>query len=194
MGRERERARWHHCVCLLLFKRQRERDMNSQCQLTVRRPAALGCRRLGIARENRRHLVLARDQKKPGLFDWWQSSDENTSRFGKKARDDMYEEQLKILEGRRNKDKSQERAEEVKERRTKVSRLMKGIDKPERKKFEGYDEPKNSIPIPLNPIGMPEYDGGERFDLKAPYCDEGYVDEDADIMKKLFGGIFKKKE
>ena len=106
----------------------------------MRRPAALGCRRLRIARENRRHLVLARDQKKPGLFDWWQSSDENTSRFGKKARDDMYEEQLKILEGRRNKDKSQERAEEVKERRTKVSRLMKGIDKPERKKFEGEFE------------------------------------------------------
>ena len=106
----------------------------------MRRPAALGCRRLRIARENRRHLVLARDQKKPGLFDWWQSSDENTSRFGKKARDDMYEEQLKILEARRNKDKSQARAEEVKERRTKVSRLMKGIDKPERKKFEGEFE------------------------------------------------------
>ena len=87
-----------------------------------------------------------------------------------------------------------------------MSRLMKGIDKPKKSGPQVYDEPKNSIPIPLNPMGMPkvrprvfaprppalltllflldsvpsaQYDGGERFDLKAPYCDEGYVDEDA---------------
>ena len=38
-------------------------------------------------------------------------------------------------------------------------------------------DPK-SIPIPMISIGMPEYDGGERFDLKAPYTDEGYVAKD----------------
>jgi hypothetical protein len=27
---------------------------------------------------------------------------------------------------------------------------------------------------------MPEYDGGERFDLRLPYVDNGWVDEDAD--------------
>lgn len=43
---------------------------------------------------------------------------------------------------------------------------------------EYEDEPAKSIPIPMISIGMPEYDGGERFDLKAPYTDEGYVAKD----------------
>ena len=30
-----------------------------------------------------------------------------------------------------------------------------------------------------------EYDYGERFDLKGPYCDTGYVDEDADFGKQV---------
>lgn len=29
-----------------------------------------------------------------------------------------------------------------------------------------------------------EYDYGERFDLKGPYCDNGYIDEDADFGKQ----------
>ena len=41
------------------------------------------------------------------------------------------------------------------------------------------------IPFPVNPIGMPEYDNGERFDLRLPYVDNGWVDEDADVMGKL---------
>ncbi len=32
----------------------------------------------------------------------------------------------------------------------------------------------------ITPFGMPEYDGGERFDLRLPYVDNGWVDEDAD--------------
>jgi hypothetical protein len=32
--------------------------------------------------------------------------------------------------------------------------------------------------VPLH-LGTPEFDGGERFDLRAPYADEGYVDEEA---------------
>ncbi len=32
---------------------------------------------------------------------------------------------------------------------------------------------------------MPEYDGGERFDLRLPYVDNGWVDEDADMMKQI---------
>ena len=41
-----------------------------------------------------------------------------------------------------------------------------------------------------------KFDNGGRFDLRLPYADQGYVDEDADAMKKLsnfFGGGNKKK-
>lgn len=30
-----------------------------------------------------------------------------------------------------------------------------------------------------------DYDAGERFDLRLPYAEQGYVDEDADAMGKL---------
>eukprot|EP00291_Cryptomonas_curvata_P000673 CAMPEP_0172182016 /NCGR_PEP_ID=MMETSP1050-20130122/18157_1 /TAXON_ID=233186 /ORGANISM="Cryptomonas curvata, Strain CCAP979/52" /LENGTH=184 /DNA_ID=CAMNT_0012855399 /DNA_START=111 /DNA_END=661 /DNA_ORIENTATION=- len=58
----------------------------------------------------------------------------------------------------------------------------------------GYeDEPEGGIPFPANPIGMPTFDNGERFDLKLPYVDRGYEDESADVIGnvgKLFGGLF----
>lgn len=61
----------------------------------------------------------------------------------------------------------------------------------------GYEAepPKSSskfgvnIVIPLNPIGMPKYDAGERFDLRLPYAERGYEDEDADIMWKIGKGL-----
>jgi hypothetical protein len=40
-----------------------------------------------------------------------------------------------------------------------------------------------------------KFDNGGRFDLRLPYADQGYVDEDADVMGKigsLFGGTKKK--
>lgn len=42
-----------------------------------------------------------------------------------------------------------------------------------------------------------QYDNGGRFDLRLPYADQGYIDEDADVMGKIsgfFGGNKKKKE
>jgi hypothetical protein len=42
-----------------------------------------------------------------------------------------------------------------------------------------------------------KYDNGGRFDLRLPYADQGYVDEDSDVMGKLgafFGGGKKKSE
>ena len=42
-----------------------------------------------------------------------------------------------------------------------------------------------------------KYDNGGRFDLRLPYADQGYVDEDADVMGKIagfFGGNKKKEE
>ena len=42
-----------------------------------------------------------------------------------------------------------------------------------------------------------KFDNGGRFDLRLPYADQGYVDDDADLMGKMasfFGGGKKKKE
>merc|ERR1712183_860735 len=58
------------------------------------------------------------------------------------------------------------------------------------------------IPLPMASFGVGgefgvggKYDNGGRFDLRLPYADQGYVDEDADVMGKLstfFGGNKKK--
>jgi hypothetical protein len=55
--------------------------------------------------------------------------------------------------------------------------------------------PKWGIIIPIAPFGMPEYDGGERFDLRLPHVDNGWVDEDA-AFGKTMARIFRwqKKE
>ena len=56
-------------------------------------------------------------------------------------------------------------------------------------------DPKWGIIIPIAPFGMPEYDGGERFDLRLPHVDNGWVDEDA-AFGKTMARIFRwqKKE
>jgi len=91
------------------------------------------------------------------------------------------------------------------ERRKQVSRYMQGKMTPEelqekkRKDEEKAkkamdDPPLGSIIIPIAPFGMPEFDGGERFDLKGPYCDEGWVDENEDIGKKITNFFRRKKD
>merc|ERR1711920_627482 len=69
-----------------------------------------------------------------------------------------------------------------------------------------YGDPKEigGIPLPSASFGVGgefgvggKYDNGGRFDLRLPYADQGYVDEDADAMGKLtsfFSGGKKKKE
>ncbi|CAM9451644.1 unnamed protein product [Choristocarpus tenellus] len=69
-----------------------------------------------------------------------------------------------------------------------------------------YDEEENQeggIPIPMASFGVGgsfglggKWDEGARFDLRLPYVDQGYVDEDADVMAKIasFFGGGKKKE
>lgn len=50
-----------------------------------------------------------------------------------------------------------------------------------------------NIVIPLNPIGTPKYDNGERFDLRLPYAETGYEDPESDVMAKFMNvlkGIF----
>lgn len=34
----------------------------------------------------------------------------------------------------------------------------------------------SGVVVPLLPFGMPKYDAGERFDLRSPYADDGWVD------------------
>ena len=70
---------------------------------------------------------------------------------------------------------------------------------------EQYGDPKKvgGIPLPMASFGVGgefgvggKFDNGGRFDLRLPYAEQGYVDEDADVMKKLgdfFGGKKNKK-
>ena len=69
-----------------------------------------------------------------------------------------------------------------------------------------YGDPKKigGIPLPMPSFGVGgefgvggKYDNGGRFDLRLPYAEQGYVDEDADVMGKLanfFSGGKKKEE
>lgn len=98
----------------------------------------------------------------------------------------------------------------MEKRRAEVARYMK-LSKAEQRKYREQNpdnqgpiygaEPKligeSKIPflptifLPVAPFGDPKMDGGERWDLKAAYTDEGYEDPDADVMGKLarfFGG------
>ncbi|KAK9845444.1 hypothetical protein WJX81_006574 [Elliptochloris bilobata] len=70
-------------------------------------------------------------------------------------------------------------------------------DKTARFKAEQAADPPISlfdIILPIAPFGIPDYEV-ERFDLKGPYCDSGYVDEDADFGKQVarFFGFGKKQ-
>lgn len=63
-----------------------------------------------------------------------------------------------------------------------------------------YGDPKKvgGIPLPMASFGVGgefgvggKFDNGGRFDLRLPYAEQGYEDEDADVMKKIgdfFGG------
>jgi hypothetical protein len=33
----------------------------------------------------------------------------------------------------------------------------------------------SGLVVPLLPFGMPKFDAGERFDLRSPYADDGWV-------------------
>jgi len=68
-----------------------------------------------------------------------------------------------------------------------------------------YGDPKKigGIPLPSASFGVGgefgvggKFDNGGRFDLRLPYAEQGYVDDDADVMGKLGSmfGMGKKKE
>jgi hypothetical protein len=57
---------------------------------------------------------------------------------------------------------------------------------------EAFKGKKGFLSLPMASFGMPEFDGGERFDLRAPYADEGWVDPEDDGVANPFtlGGLF----
>jgi hypothetical protein len=67
----------------------------------------------------------------------------------------------------------------------------------------GDEKKKGGIPFPMASFGVGgefgvggRYDNGERFDLRLPYADQGYIDDDSDVMAKIgnfFSGGNKKK-
>mmetsp|Transcript_6975 Transcript_6975/g.12056 ORF Transcript_6975/g.12056 Transcript_6975/m.12056 type:complete len:182 (-) Transcript_6975:415-960(-) len=141
-----------------------------------------------IARPRRKaHL----DVTSKGLFGWLEN---NKDRDGRDEQWEIQQEMLKARKGGVNFDK-------VNERRQKVSKyLNKSLSKEEMKEIDDKNRKaanalskeamKGGIPLPMASFGMPEFDGGERFDLRAKYVDEGWVDEEAEKKKK--GGFFKK--
>lgn len=50
----------------------------------------------------------------------------------------------------------------------------------------------SGIVVPLLPFGIQKYDEGERFDLRSPYADDGWVDPDETDMFAGFKKIGKK--
>jgi hypothetical protein len=139
------------------------------------------------------------------------------------AKEEQWRIQQEILSRRKNKTQMKQYFEEVEQKRKAVSATAKEtiwskssdeedplVKWKEAKKNGnikslGYEpEPSRkdsklgiNIVIPQNPMGIPRYDNGERFDLRLPYAERGYEDPDADIMGKMWKGItgiFGKKD
>ena len=123
------------------------------------------------------------------------------------GRDTTWEAQQEILRKRRQGGSIES---EVSKRRAKVSGFMKGtLSKEETAAIkrknrdaanelakEAYKGKPGFISLPGMSIGMPEFDGGERFDLRAPYADEGWVDTENNGISNPFtlGGLFGGKK
>eukprot|EP00879_Flechtneria_rotunda_P002229 GHRR01002416.1.p1 GENE.GHRR01002416.1~~GHRR01002416.1.p1 ORF type:complete len:208 (+),score=54.95 GHRR01002416.1:1294-1917(+) len=149
------------------------------------------------------------------LFGWGQK--DNSKDLEK---EEMFRAQQEMLEARRSGKSLQganERRRKVLEtvaerkaaRRAEREALGRGEMPDSLKDWRNYknkeDETATSgLVVPLLPFGMPKYDAGERFDLRSPYADDGWVDpEETDawsgfkkIGEKLlnFTGQTKKQE
>ena len=147
-----------------------------------------------IARDRRRCGAVRRAVcVRAGPFDWLQNNKDVS------GRDTMFNEQQEILRKRRS---GANLGKEVAARRAKVSRFvnkklpeaeMKAIEAKNRAKANALSKEavKGGIPLPMASFGMPEFDGGERFDLRGKYVDEGWVDTES---SGPFGGLFGGKK
>eukprot|EP00891_Asterochloris_glomerata_P003594 jgi/Astpho2/3594/Aster-x1158 len=121
-------------------------------------------------------------------------------------REEQFELQKELLKKRRDGSWQQK----VKDRRALASKYIrdpaykKQVDderreQKKRDKLARGEEERSGFRfiVPIAPFGLPEYDEGERFDLRGGYVDNGWVDEDeVPLGEKLssFFGFSKKKE
>ncbi|KXZ47774.1 hypothetical protein GPECTOR_33g656 [Gonium pectorale] len=116
----------------------------------------------------------------------------------KKDVDDEKEEQWRVQQELMEKRRSGQLIKEANERRKKVAETVESRKELRRREKEALargempdtlqnwkpydkeiDEKANSgIVVPLLPFGIKKYDEGERFDLRSPYSDAGWVDPD----------------
>ena len=148
-----------------------------------------------------RKAVQPRSVRTQALFGFGKKKNSEKTEW-ELEKEEQYRVQQEVLARR----KGNSWQKDVTERRARASRYLndpafkKICDEENRQKFlaqkaEEEAEPRFGIIIPMAPFGMPEYDGGERFDLRLPYVDNGWVDEDADFGKQIgrFFGMGKKK-
>ncbi|KAK9828584.1 hypothetical protein WJX72_000880 [[Myrmecia] bisecta] len=156
--------------------------------VATRRLTGVTVQRSQLATRGPRHLRVQ------ALFGW------DRRPGGEEDRQEQIRLQQEVLRRRR----SNSWQKDVDERRAKVKRyntdpeFKKQIDEDKRARAKAEREakgepPKWGIIVPLAPFGMPEYDLGERFDLRLPHVDNGWVDEDADMFK-MIGNLFKGKK
>jgi hypothetical protein len=131
------------------------------------------------------------------------------------SKDEQWKLQQEILQQRKDKSKMKDHFSKVNDARKKISegaqkslwsRADDSVDpieqwKAAKKRGEikplGYEaEPARNasklglnIIVPLNPMGIPQYDNGERFDLRLPYAERGYEDESADVMGAIGNAV-----
>jgi len=123
--------------------------------------------------------------------------------------EEQKEEMLRIQREKLEKRRSGKALEGVEERRQEIQAAIDAKIKPEgdedpivawrkQRELDGNpelkydDEPEGSVPFPMASFGIPKYDQGERFDLRLPYVDKGYVDESYEDPMQKFGNWFKK--
>lgn len=127
------------------------------------------------------------------LFGWGKKEEEVDNYDYKKAeKEDQYRTQQELLEARRNGSLIKEantRRRKVQDtlgerraaRQLEKDQLAEGVIPETLKNWKNYntkkdEEATSGIVVPLLPFGINKYDEGERFDLRSPYADEGWVD------------------
>lgn len=135
------------------------------------------------------------------LFGWGKRNEAEDEK--KAIKEEQFRIQQDLLEARRTgsaiKDASIRRqkvqstlADRKAARQEEKDSLAKGIIPDSLKNWKNYKKKEDQgaglggIIVPLLPFGLKEFDEGERFDLRSPYADDGWVDpEETDMWAGL---------